>query len=358
MGSVWDPIVGQDRAVERLVQLARNPVHAYLFVGPEGCGKEEAARAFATLLITGSDDSSSRQARLIARGAFADVTEVQREGAAVDKDEADNIVRQASTTPTESPVKVVIVHEVHLMRDSAAVRLLKTIEEPTPTMIFILLADQLVPLLSTINSRCVVLSFVRPDDATIIAELVQSGVADEVARSIARAANGNMQRAQMLVSDKWLARRQQAFAEVPNRLDGTGATVAQIVEELLEHIDNASEPLLTEHANELEELEARVALTGERGSGRKTIQDRHKRQARKFKSDELRSGLSAIAATYHSLITSASSHPETARYSDAIGRIHKAMSALALNVNETLLLQSLFLQLPSLMIMARVAPVN
>ncbi|MEO8363472.1 MAG: hypothetical protein ABI570_03710 [Ilumatobacteraceae bacterium] len=358
MDSVWDPVVGQDRAVERLIQLSRNPVHAYLFVGPEGCGKEEAARAFATLLITGKDDSSSRQAKLIARGAFADVSEVLREGAAVDKDEADNIVRQAATTPTESPVKVVIVHEVHLMRDSAAVRLLKTIEEPTPTMIFILLADQIVPLLSTITSRCVVLNFVRPDDATIISELRKIGVSSKDAQAIARAANGNIQRARMLVSDKWLAERQQAFSDVPYQLDGTGATVARVVDELLEHIDTASEPLLTEHANELEELEQRVALTGERGSGRKTLQDRHKRQARKFKSDELRSGLSAIAATYHSFVTSLDSYPDTGKYSEAIGRIHKAMGALALNANETLLLQSLFLQLPSLMMMARVAPVN
>ena len=358
MGSVWNSVVGQDRAVERLIQLARNPVHAYLFVGPEGCGKEEAARAFATLLITGKDDSTSRQAKLIARGAFADVSEVLREGAAVDKDEADNIVRQAATTPTESPVKVVIVHEVHLMRDSAAVRLLKTIEEPTPTMIFILLADQIVPLLSTITSRCVVLNFVRPDDATITSELRKIGVSGEDAGAIARAANGNIQRARMLVSDKWLAQRQQAFADVPYQLDGTGATVARVVDELLEHIDTALEPLLTEHANELEELEQRVALTGERGSGRKTLQDRHKRQARKFKSDELRSGLNAIAATYHSLISSPITHPDTAKYSEAIGRIHKAMGALSLNANETLLLQSLFLQLPSLMMMARVAPVN
>jgi len=358
MDSIWDPIVGQDRAVERLVQLARNPVHAYLFVGPEGCGKEEAARAFATLLVTGNDDPTSRQAQLIARGAFADVSEVLREGAAVDKDEADSIVRQSATTPTESPVKVVIVHEVHLMRDSAAVRLLKTIEEPTATMVFILLADQKVPLLSTINSRCVLLNFVRPDDATIISELKKLGVSNDVAKSIALAANGNIQRARMLVSDTWLAQRQQAFAAVPYHLDGTGATVAQIVDELLEHIDNASEPLFTEHANELEELEERVALTGERGSGRKVLQDRHKRQARKFKSDELRSGLGAIASTYHSLITSPTPHPESGKYSDAIGRIHKAMSALALNANETLLLQALFLQLPSLMMMVRVAPVN
>lgn len=358
MNSVWDSIVGQDRAIHQLIQLAKNPIHAYLFVGPEGCGKEEAARAFATLLITGNDDASSRQAQLISRGTFVDVSEVLREGAAIDKDEADNIVRQAATTPTESHVKVVIVHEVHLMRDSAAVRLLKTIEEPSPTIIFILLADHLVPLLSTINSRCVVLNFVRPSDATIISVLQQDGVSGAVAKSIARTANGNLQRARMLVNDKWLAQRQEAFSQVPYDLDGTGATVARLVDELLEHIDNASEPLLTEQANELEELEERVALTGERGSGRKALQDRHKRQVRKFKSDELRSGLSAIAATYHALITSPTPHPDAGRYSDAIGRIHKAMNALALNTNETLLLQALFLQLPSLMMMARVTPVN
>ena len=100
MASVWDQIIGQPRAVEQLTKLAKGPVHAYLFVGPEGCGKEQAARAFATVLITDSDDTSSRVAQLIARGAFVDVNEVLREGAAVDKDEADNIVRQAATTPT------------------------------------------------------------------------------------------------------------------------------------------------------------------------------------------------------------------------------------------------------------------
>jgi DNA polymerase III gamma/tau subunit len=45
--SVWDSVVGQAKAVEQLHQLAVNHVHAYLFIGPEGCGKDEAARAFA-----------------------------------------------------------------------------------------------------------------------------------------------------------------------------------------------------------------------------------------------------------------------------------------------------------------------
>ena len=64
MSSVWNKIVGQHKAVERLQQLAINNVHAFLFIGPEGCGKEDAARAFASVLITGSDNENSREAEI------------------------------------------------------------------------------------------------------------------------------------------------------------------------------------------------------------------------------------------------------------------------------------------------------
>ncbi len=328
--SVWDSVVGQTKAVEQLHQLAVNHVHAYLFIGPEGCGKDEAARAFAAQLITGSDKAASREADLIMRGSFSDVIEVLREGAAVDKDEAEAIIRLATTTPTESKVKVVIVHEVHLMRDSAAARLLKTIEEPSEKVVFILLADQLVPSLATINSRCVVVQF---------------------------AAN-NAYRERLLANDPQFAQRQAAFANIPYKLDGSGATVALIVDEIFELIEQATSPLVSEQKRELEELEARVSLTGERGSGRKALQDRHKRQLRKFNTDELRIRLSPIAGTSHSLIVSETQYPDEPKFHDAIHRIHKAMGSLGLNVNEELLLQSLFLQCPSLMMLGKVAAVN
>jgi DNA polymerase III subunit delta' len=328
--SVWDSVVGQAKAVEQLHQLAVNHVHAYLFVGPEGCGKDEAARAFAAQLITGSNNATSREADLIMRGSFSDVIEVLREGAAVDKDEAEAIIRLATTTPTESKVKVVIVHEVHLMRDSAAARLLKTIEEPSEKVIFILLADQLVPSLATINSRCVVVQFVA----------------------------NNVYRERHLANDPHFAHRQEAFAQIPYKLDGSGATVAQVVDGIFELIEQATAPLIAEQKKELEDLEARVTLTGERGSGRKALQDRHKRQLRKFNTDELRSGLSTIAGTYHALIVSETQYLDESKYHDAIHRIHKAMGSLGLNVNEELLLQSLFLHCPSLMMLNKVAAVN
>jgi DNA polymerase III subunit delta' len=323
--SVWDNIVQQPKAVERLQQLAVNHVHAFLFIGPDGCGKEDASR-----LITESDDATSREANLIMRGSYSDVIEVLREGAAVDKDEAEAIIRLSTTTPTESRIKVVIVHEVHLMRDSAAARLLKTIEEPSEKVVFILLADALVPALATINSRCVVVQF-----AAI-----------------------NIHRERLLANDPHIAQRQEAFSNIPYKLDGSGATVATIVDEIFELIEQATTPLVAQHKVELEELEARVALTGERGSGRKALQDRQKRQLRKFNTDELRSGLATIAGTYHSLIVSDTHYPEESKYHDAIHRIHKAMGSLGLNVNEELLLQSLFLHCPSLMMLNKVAAVN
>ncbi len=328
--SVWDSVVGQAKAVEQLQQLAINHVHAYLFVGPEGCGKDEAARAFAAQLITGSENATSREADLILRGSFSDVIEVLREGAAVDKDEAEAIIRLATTTPTESKVKVVIVHEVHLMRESAAARLLKTIEEPSEKVIFILLADQLVPSLATINSRCVVVQFVA----------------------------NNVYRERHLANDPHFAHRQEAFAQIPYKLDGSGATVALVVDEIFELIEQVTAPLIAEQKKELDELEARVSLTGERGSGRKALQDRHKRQLRKFNTDELRSGLSTIAGTYHALIVSETQYLDESKYHDAVHRIHKAMGSLGLNVNEELLLQSLLLHCPSLMMLNRATAVN
>jgi DNA polymerase-3 subunit delta' len=73
VASVWDHVVGQPRAVRLLTDAARNPVHAYLLIGPSGSTKHEAARAFAALLLTGADDPDQRDARLALAGEHPDV---------------------------------------------------------------------------------------------------------------------------------------------------------------------------------------------------------------------------------------------------------------------------------------------
>jgi len=244
------------------------------------------------------------------------------------------------------------------MRDSAAVRLLKTIEEPASSVVFILLADQMVPGLATINSRCVVVTFSRIDDEVVERTLVKEGVSKDTAHSVARVASGNLERARILASDPLVIERTEAFASVPGRLDGTGATVMAIVDELFEHVEKATEALAAQQARDLAALEERVALTGERGSGRKALQDQHKRQTRKFRTDELRSGLAAMASTYHRLLLDDPAGRNAKHYSTALSKITKTISSLSLNANEELAVQALFLQCPSAAMSRTSSPVQ
>lgn len=352
MTSVWDAVVGQDVAVARLRALAERPTHAYLFVGPDGAGKEVAARAFAARIVTGSEDAESRAADLVMRGGFVDVTEIIREGAAVDKEEAQAIVQASVMTPTEADIRVVIVHEVHLMRDDAAARLLKTFEEPNDQLVFILLAEQLIPSLTTIASRCVVVHFPALQPSIIVERLVTEGVHRETATRAAKSAGGSLVRARILVTDSALAERQAAFAAVPYQLDGSGAAVARAVESVTALIERAAEPLLAQQEAELEALEQRVKLVGERGSGRRVLAEQHKRQLRKFKTDELREGLALIAAEYHKVVVSLQDGVDPAIYERAVHEVYDATSAMSLNVNEMLLLHALFAKCPSLHVIA------
>lgn len=344
--SVWDGVVGQPAAVARLVGAARNPVHAYLFVGPRGCTKDIAARAFAALLVGGEDDPNGRDARLILDGEHPDVREVRRAGAAISAEQAREIVRLATLAPVESARKVMILDEFHLLRAEGAAVLLKTIEEPPPSTVLIVLADQIPPELITIASRCVRIEFGPINDPDIERQLVAEGVDEAAARRAAEQAHGDLDRARLLATDAELTTRHQAFADVPRRLDGAGATVVTVANELLALIDAAAAPLEARQAAEAAELDERIAAAGERGSGRKALEDRHKRELRRHRTDELRTGLAVIAATYRDVLAAGSARRHDA-IEAAVHRIHEAIEALERNPNEQLLMHALLLDLPS-----------
>jgi hypothetical protein len=78
----------------------------------------------------------------------------------------------------------------------------------------------------------------------------------------------------------------------------------------------------------------------------------HKRQLRKFKTDELREGLTLIAAEYHKVVVSLQDGVDPAIYANAVHDVHDAISAMSLNVNESLLLHALFAKCPSLQMIA------
>lgn len=345
--SVWDGVVGQSRAVARLRASATAPVHAYLFVGPAGSTKHEAARAFAALLLAGVDDPEQRDARLALAGEHPDIRLTQREGARIDAKQIDAIIRNASLTPLESSRKVMILDEFHLLSAQGAAQLLKTIEEPPPSTMFIVLADQVTSDLVTIASRCVRIEFSSIDSAIITDRLVAEGCDPSKSAAAAAASAGNLDRARVLVTDEGLARRRDAFASIPFRLDGTGNRVVTLADEIVSLADQSASSLTPMHAAEIVALEERVAAAGERGSGRKGVEERHKREVRRYRTDELRSGLSVIAGAYRDAVV-AGGGPRPDSLVRAVHRVHDALEALERNPNEALLLQSLLLDLPSL----------
>ena len=347
MASVWDIVAGQPRAVEQLKHAAVNPVHAYLFVGADGCGKDEASRAFASMLMSGNDDPLERINDLVMRGAHPDVHEIRRDGASILKEQAEEVIRLASITPSEGTRKVIIMHEVHLMHASAAARLLKTVEEPPPGVFFIMLADQTDESLVTIASRCFTVHFGVLDTEAITAALVSSGIEHSTALTAALSSGGSLSRARLLASDPQLAQRREFFINIPRRIDGTGATVAAIVEQILALIDDAIEPLENQHAQEIVDLEKTLSVMGVKRGGKKALDDRHKREIRRYRTDELRGGLTAIASVYRDELAGNTHIHRPEAYVTAISRLHEAMRRLALNVNEAILLRDVIWSLPS-----------
>ncbi|HWL45064.1 MAG TPA: hypothetical protein VNQ73_19120 [Ilumatobacter sp.] len=346
-GTVWDGVVGQDAAVARLRRAAGDPTHAYLFVAPRGSTADVAARAFAAVLIGGSDDVGGRDAGLALRGEHPDVHEVRREGASISADQAREIVRIASRSPVEGDRKVLILHDFHLLLPNGAARLLKTIEEPPPSTVFVILAEFIPNDLITIASRCARVDFRSVPAGEITARLVAEGVPEPEAQAAAEASGGDVGRARLLATDPDLAARRAAFADVPRQVDGTGATALRLTDELLALVERAAAPLAARHTAEVAELEARIKQYGERGSGKKALADRHKRELRRHRTDELLAGLSVVAATYRdALAAGAVRRPDDAVA--AVHRIHADMEAFAINANETLLLQALLWDLPSL----------
>ncbi|MFM8626592.1 MAG: hypothetical protein ACKOCC_06550 [Actinomycetota bacterium] len=347
MESVWETVPGQARAIDQLARSATRPVHAYLLLGPDGCGTDEAARALASVLLCGTDEPHERAASLVLRGAHPDVHEIRREGASILAEQVDNVIQIASTTGVEGTTKVIIIHEAHLLESANAARLLKTIEEPPSGVHFVLVAEQAIDTLVTIASRCVTIQFAALDDTTVADVLVSRGVEPAAATAAAASAGGSLVRASLLASDPHLATRRAVFANIPRRIDGTGATVMAIVEQVLGLLDDAAEPLARRHEQEVADREEALAVMGVKRSGKKALEDRHKREIRRHRTDELRAGLSVVAGVYRDELARSTDLLRPDSYAGAIERIHEAMRRLALNVNEAILLRDLVWSLPS-----------
>jgi len=349
--SVYDALVGQDAAVDTLRALATSPAHAYLFVGPAGSGVEAAARAFAAVRMCGTEDPSDSTVDRIVRGMHIDVQEFEREGAGIDAETlTEEIVAPANRSGAEGSNKVLVIHGIDLVDPRYFPILLKTIEEPPAGTTIVLTGREVPDHLATIASRSIRVNFVPVPDDLVLAALVAEGVADEKARQITEVAAGDLERARILVNDSTLLARTELFRRIPERLDGSLSTAIELAERILDAIEEAIEPYKLRQADELAALEERVKLSGERGSGRKDLNDRHKRELRRFRTDELRSGLRTLSLVYRDAF--AALDPGLAvgdeKYAESVHRIRHFSAGLARNVNEKLHLEHLLMTLPAL----------
>jgi DNA polymerase-3 subunit delta' len=345
---VWADVVGQPHAVAQLTAAAASPVHSYLLVGPSGSGKRAAARAFAALLLAAGTEGeeAERHQRLALAEVHPDlhVVEATTAQGRIDADTAKSIVKKAALSPAEGDRKVLVLEDFHLI-DRFGAMLLKYVEEPPASTFFVILTEDVPPELVTIASRSVRVDLGPVPLVEVIARLVAEGIDDQLAESVAAAAGGDLDRARLLATDPRFAVRVDALRAMPSRLNDTGARAAEIAAEVKALIDDAQVTIDARHEQEAAELEERIERYGQRGSGKKDIVDRHKREVRRHRFAELRLALATFAGVYRDELATAR-HPEAVVA--AIQRLERAALKLEVFPNESLLLQSLMAHLPAL----------
>ncbi len=361
--SAWATVHGQPAAVARLAAAAVSPMHAYMLVGPRGSGKRAAALAFAGEVLVAADERAEaeqwraqRHRERARRAQHPDVFVLDPEGNQLRREvEASTLIAESSRSPVEGRRKVLIVNRFHTAVPAAAASLLKPIEEPPGPVVWVLLCEQVLPEHVTVESRCVRVDFNALSAADIEAALLSERLVEaDAAPAIAAAAGGDLNRARLLAADSDVLARRDMWHSIPTRLNGTGATVVTLVDDLRQMIDKAAVPLQAKHQEEIEALSRREKDFGTRGSGRTEIEARHRRELRQLRTDELRFGLATLAQRYRSAITEHT--PEGAEQTpavttdaalSAIDRIRETAASLIRNPNEPLALQALLVDLPT-----------
>ncbi|MCY7235450.1 DNA polymerase III subunit gamma/tau [Streptococcus dysgalactiae] len=155
----FDEMVGQSVISTTLKQAVESGKisHAYLFSGPRGTGKTSAAKIFAKAMncpnqVNGEPCNQCDICRDITNGSLEDVIEID----AASNNGVDEIrdIRDKSTyAPSRATYKVYIIDEVHMLSTGAFNALLKTLEEPTENVVFILATTELHKIPATILSR-------------------------------------------------------------------------------------------------------------------------------------------------------------------------------------------------------------
>lgn len=357
-------VPGQDHAITFLTLAVARPHHAYVLAGPEGGGKQLAARAFvAALLCHQGGCGTCRDCRLALDDRHPNAFVVEPEGRDIHVDTIRTEVWQPiHRTAPEPGRKVFMIREADRLNAAAADVLLKVLEEPPSDAVLLLLSARPHELPDTILSRCHVVTFSPLPERFVVDALVDEGAEPARAALAARLSGGNLGRARRLaMRDESLAFRDvaaEALGLAERGPDGALAAAEVIVASAAAY-KKTMKDLLAEDLAPFTDERGRLDETY-RGAIRR-IEERHVRRERRAELDHVDWVLLAVSALLRDRILAEvggdrshllnldrepTSAPVVAS-AKALAAIEATRAALAeeLNLNTKMLLEQAFLEI-------------
>ncbi len=368
--SVWKPLAGS-RAAEGLAQqvAAGEIAHSWLLIGPAGSGKRAAATAMAAALNCMQDPGvgcgECSTCLRIGRRRHPDVHHIVPEGPLIPVDVIrENVIPEANRSPFEGRRKVFVIEEAERMNPAAQNALLKTLEEPQPDTVFILVSDREEDLLDTIRSRCRVVRMEPVPEERIVSLLEHEGAARDGALLAAREAEGDLQLARKLAFDDDAIERRRAWARIPRRLVSP-VDAQDAATEILEEARVAVKAFEKSQKPEVEELAEAMGERRGTAQARNALAKRHRRELRRLEEEILGESLHALGSFYRDVLATraggeegvtnldlldeigswASSDVPDAHLVRAIERCVEARGALLKNANAALVIEAALIEL-------------
>lgn len=261
--SIWSTLVGQHHVVDALARAAagQGMTHAWLFTGPPGSGRSNAALAFAAALQCPEGGCGTcHTCQTVLAGSHPDVSITRAETAVLYIKDMRELVHRSALAPVGKRWQVMIVEDADRLGDSegrTGNTLLKAIEEPTPKTVWLLCAPTVEDVLPTIRSRCRNIALTTPTAPDVARFLMErDGVPDALAMFAARASQGHIGRARALARDESSRNRRHEIVTLPSRL--TSLTACLNAAANLVDIAKDETAAITDEANtrELRQLEA------------------------------------------------------------------------------------------------------
>ncbi|TYL49955.1 DNA polymerase III subunit delta' [Nocardioides sp. BGMRC 2183] len=223
---MWSTLVGQAPTVEALRRAVagHGMTHSWLFTGPPGSGRSNAAIAFAAALQCPQGGCGQcHQCHTVLTGSHADVAVIRTEKLTIGVKDVRELVRKAALTPMGDRWQILIVEDADRLTEQACNALLKAIEEPNGRTVWMLCTPTVDDMLPTIRSRCRLVTLATPTTEEVADFLARKGVEESLATYAARASQGHIGRAQALAFDEEVRKRRSAVVGIPARLTNLGA---------------------------------------------------------------------------------------------------------------------------------------